>query len=158
MNLTQRPLSGGGETASGTRAPGQCLRVAETGHERVTKGIDKITLTAALEHVTEHWRPRIVGEINGSKIQLAKFKGDFVWHSHEDSDDLFLVLYGRLVIDLPDRTVELQSGELVIVPRGLEHRPRADEEVHVLNIELKGTVNTGDAGDAGELTAPEQYL
>lgn len=126
--------------------------------ERMMDGADKVALVAALERVTEHWRPRIIGEVNGSKIQLAKFKGDFVWHSHDDSDDLFLVLHGRLVIDLPEKTIDLQPGELLIVPRGLQHRPRAVEEVHVLNIELKGTVNTGDADAAGELTAPERYL
>jgi mannose-6-phosphate isomerase-like protein (cupin superfamily) len=120
--------------------------------------MEKINLTDALASFDEHWRPRIITQVNESKVQLAKFKGDFVWHKHDDSDDFFLVLHGRLLIDLPDETVELRPGELLVVPRGVEHRPRADEEVHILNIELAGTVNTGDADDAGVLTAPEQTL
>jgi mannose-6-phosphate isomerase-like protein (cupin superfamily) len=120
--------------------------------------MEKINLTDALASFDEHWRPRIITQVNDSKVQLAKFEGDFVWHKHDDSDDFFLVLHGRLLIDLPDGTVELQPGELLVVPRGVEHRPRADEEVHILNIELAGTVNTGDADDAGVLTAPEQTL
>lgn len=120
--------------------------------------IDKVNLAAGLAAITEHWRPHIVGEVNGSKLQLAKFEGDFVWHSHEDSEDVFLVLRGHLTIDLRDQTLELDEGDLVVIPRGVEHRPRADDEVHVLNIELMGTVNTGGAEDAGVLTAPEQYL
>jgi mannose-6-phosphate isomerase-like protein (cupin superfamily) len=120
--------------------------------------MEKINLTDALASFDEHWRPRIITQVNDSKVQLAKFEGDFVWHKHDDSDDFFLVLHGRLLIDLPDGTVELQPGELLVVPRGVEHRPRASEEVHVLNIELAGTVNTGDAEDAGVLTAPEQTL
>jgi mannose-6-phosphate isomerase-like protein (cupin superfamily) len=120
--------------------------------------MEKINLTDALASFDEHWRPRIITQVNDSKVQLAKFEGDFVWHKHDDSDDFFLVLHGRLLIDLPDGTVELQPGELLVVPRGVEHRPRADEEVHILNIELAGTVNTGDADDAGVLTTPEQTL
>lgn len=120
--------------------------------------IETVNLADALALVPEHWRPRIVGEVNGSKLQVVKFQGDFVWHKHDDSDDVFLVLRGRLLVDLPERTVELEAGELLVVPRGVRHRPRADEEVHILNIELLGTVNTGDAEDAGPPTAPEQYL
>ena len=120
--------------------------------------MDKINLAQALAAIPEHWRPRIIGEVNGSKLQLAKFQGDFVWHKHDDSEDVFLVLEGRMLLDLPDRTVELEPGELIVIPRGVEHRPRAPQEVHVLNIELLGTVNTGDAVDAGVLTAPEERL
>jgi mannose-6-phosphate isomerase-like protein (cupin superfamily) len=126
--------------------------------EESTVSIEKVNLADALGAIAEHWRPHIVGEVNGSKLQLAKFQGEFVWHRHDDSEDVFLVLKGRLEIDLPDKTIELEPGELVVIPRGVEHRPRAEEEVHVLNIELIGTVNTGDAEDAGVLTAPEQYL
>ena len=118
----------------------------------------KTNLAQALSGFDEHWRPRIIDRFQGSKVQVAKFSGDFVWHKHDDSDDFFLVLHGRLLIDLPDETVELGPGELLIVPAGVEHRPRASEEVHVLNLEAAGTVNTGDAVDAGELTAPEQHL
>lgn len=121
-------------------------------------GIDKVNLAAGLAAIHEHWRPHIVGEANGSKIQLAKLKGEFVWHSHEDSEDVFLCLKGRLQIDLRDKTIVLDEGDLLVIPRGVEHRPRAEEEAHVLNIEVIGTLNTGDAEEAGVLTAPEQYL
>jgi mannose-6-phosphate isomerase-like protein (cupin superfamily) len=121
--------------------------------------MEKINLAEALATFDEHWRPRIIAHVNESKVQLSKFKGDFVWHKHDDSDDFFLVVHGRLLIDLPDKTVELEPGDVLVVPRGVEHRPRAvDDEVHVLNIALAGTVNTGDAEDAGVLTAPEQEL
>jgi len=120
--------------------------------------IEKVNLADGLAAIAEHWRPHIIGEVNGSKIQLAKFEGDFVWHSHADSEDVFLVLKGRLQIDLRDKTIQLEEGDLLVIPRGVEHRPRAEEEVHVLNVELMGTVNTGDAEDAGVLTAPEQRL
>jgi mannose-6-phosphate isomerase-like protein (cupin superfamily) len=87
--------------------------------------------------------PHIIGDVNGSKIQLARFQGDFVWHSHRDSEDVFLVLKGTLQIDLRHETIQLEEGDLLVIPRGVERRPRAEEEVHVLNIELMGTVNTG---------------
>jgi mannose-6-phosphate isomerase-like protein (cupin superfamily) len=135
-----------------------CFNISVYPRGRNHMGIEKVNLASGLAAIPEHWRPHIIGEVNGSKIQLAKFQGDFVWHSHEDSEDVFLVLKGRLEIDLRDQTIELEEGELLVVPRGAEHRPRADEEVHVLNIELTGTVNTGDAADAGQLTAPEQHL
>ena len=122
------------------------------------RGPDRVNLKAALESFREPWRPRIIGRFQDSKVQVAKFSGDFVWHKHEDSDDLFLVLEGHLLIDLPGRTVELTPGELFIVPAGVEHRPRAQGEVHVLNLEATGTVNTGDAPDPGDLRAPEQQL
>lgn len=118
----------------------------------------KINLEAALAIFDEHWRPRIIGTVNSCKVQLAKFSGDFVWHQHDDSDDLFLVLDGRLLVDLPDETIMLEAGEMLIVPAGVRHRPRAEQEVHVLNIEAGGTVNTGDAVEPGSLTAPEQHL
>ena len=121
--------------------------------------MEKVNLDEALAQIGEHWRPRIVADFNDCKVQLSKFAGDFVWHKHDDTDDFFLVLHGRLLLDLPGETVELEPGELIVVPRGVEHRPRAaDGEVHVLNLELAGTVNTGDAADAGVLTAPEQRL
>jgi len=120
--------------------------------------IEKVNLADGLAAIPEHWRPHIIGEVNGSKLQLAKFQGDFVWHTHDDSEDVFLVLKGSLEIDLRDKTIQLEEGDLLVIPRGVEHRPRAEKEVHVLNIELMGTVNTGDAEDAGVLTAPEQHL
>ena len=122
-------------------------------------GFDKVVLGDALESFGEHWRPRIVGEVNGSKVQLSKFSGEFVWHTHPESDDFFLVLHGRVVIDFRDRDpVELNEGDLLIIPAGVEHRPRADEEAWILNIALAGTVNTGDNADPGAYRAPEQQL
>jgi mannose-6-phosphate isomerase-like protein (cupin superfamily) len=114
--------------------------------------IEKINLVEKLASFEEHFSPRIVAYYNDEKIQVAKTKGEFVWHSHPDSDDLFLVLEGRLLVDLRDRTIEVGKGELLVVPRGVEHRPRADEEVHLLLIERRGTPNTGDAEAA---PAPE---
>jgi mannose-6-phosphate isomerase-like protein (cupin superfamily) len=117
---------------------------------------DKVNLEEKLASFDEAFRPRIVGYYNENKIQVAKTRGEFIWHTHPETDDFFLVLAGRLTIDLPDRSVELGPGELFVVRKGVAHRPRADEEAQVLLIEPIGTVNTGDAG--GELTAPEEEI
>lgn len=91
----------------------------------------------------EHWTPKIIGELNGQQVKLAKLKGDFIWHSHEAEDELFLVIKGILKIEFRDKTVEIKEGEMIIVPKGVEHRPIADEEVHVLLFEPIGTKHTG---------------
>ena len=117
--------------------------------------MEKVDLAAALARIDEPWSPRIVARYNGEKVVLGKAKGEFVWHKHDDTDDFFLVLSGRLTIQLRDRDVELSAGELFVVPRGVEHCPKA-EHAEVLLIEPEGTPNTGDAG--GERTAPEQEL
>jgi mannose-6-phosphate isomerase-like protein (cupin superfamily) len=114
---------------------------------------DKVNLADALASFDEPFQPRIVGTMNDYKLMVAKTKGEFVWHTHPDTDDFFLVVKGRLTIQLRDRDVHLSEGELYVVPRGVEHCPRADEEAHILLIEPSGTVNTGDAG--GPLTATE---
>jgi mannose-6-phosphate isomerase-like protein (cupin superfamily) len=114
---------------------------------------DKVNLAEKIGLLDKPYSPGIVGYLNDYKLAVVKVKGEFVWHKHDDTDDFFLVLRGRLTIQLRDRDVELSEGELFVVPRGVEHCPRADEEAHVLLIEPKGTVNTGDAG--GELTAEE---
>ncbi|MDQ4020028.1 MAG: cupin domain-containing protein [Actinomycetota bacterium] len=106
----------------------------------------KVNLAEALASFDEPFSPRIVAYYNDSKVQVAKTRGTFVWHSHPETDDLFIVLRGRLVIELRDGEVELEEGELYVVPRGVEHRPRADSEAHVLLIEPRGTRNTGDSG------------
>ena len=106
---------------------------------------EPVRLAAKLEGFDEIFAPRIVGYYNGNKIQVGKVKGEFVWHSHADTDDFFLVLKGRLTIQLRDRDVVLEAGDLFVVPRGVEHRPRADEEAHILLIEPEGTPNVGDA-------------
>lgn len=110
----------------------------------------KINLAHKLSLFSEHWQPKIVGELNGQHVKLAKLHGEFVWHSHENEDELFLVIKGRLVIQLRDEDVVLDAGEMFIVPRGVEHKPVAEEEVHVLLFEPVSTLNTGNVQD--ELT------
>ena len=117
---------------------------------------DKVNLAEKLALVDAPFQPAIVGYLNDYKLVVGKVKGDFVWHSHADTDDFFLVLEGRLTIQLRDRNVELGPGELFVVPAGVEHCPRSDEGAQILLIEPRGTANTGDAG--GELTAPEREL
>ena len=101
----------------------------------------------------DHWRPKIVGELNGQHVKLVKFQGEFVWHQHDHEDELFLVVRGSFRMEYRDRIVELHAGEFLIVPRGVEHRPVAEKEVEVLLFEPAGTVNTGNAG--GERTVAE---
>ena len=99
----------------------------------------------------EHWSPRVVAEMNDYQFKLVKLDGDFVWHDHPDTDETFIVLEGKLCIEFEDGQVDLESGEMYVVPKGIAHRPRARGEVKVMLIEPRGVVNTGDAG--GELTA-----
>jgi len=115
----------------------------------------KVKLAAAFATLDEPFRPLVVARLNDYKIMVVKANGEFVWHAHDDTDDFFLVLKGRLTIQLRDRDVVLDPGELFVVPPGVEHCPRADEEVELLLIEPVGTVNTGDAAP-NELTAPER--
>jgi len=112
---------------------------------------DKVNLDEKLALFDEHWQPKIVGRYNDNELRVVKVKGEFVWHKHDDTDDFFLVLDGHLTIQLRDVDVELDPGELFVVPRGIEHCPRANEETALLLIEPRGTVNTGDA--SGALTA-----
>ena len=109
---------------------------------------NKINLMDKLAQFSDHWSPKIVGQFNECDVMVVKVKGEFVWHKHDDTDDFFLVLQGRLTIQLRDRDVGLEAGELFIVPRGVEHRPVASEEAHLLLIEPAGTPNTGDARTA----------
>src|SRR3954466_10454157 len=118
---------------------------------------DKINLAEKVALLEQPYSPGIVGYLNDHKLAVVKVRGEFVWHKHDDTDDFFLVLAGRLTIQLRDRPdVELGPGELFVVPAGVEHCPRADEEAHVLLIEPEGTVNTGDSG--GDLTAAEREV
>ena len=117
---------------------------------------DKVNLAEKLALFDEHFSPKIVGRMNDLKLAVVKARGEFVWHKHDDTDDFFLVLSGRLTIQLRDRDVELGPGELYVVPRGVEHCPKADEETHVLLIEPRDEPNTGGAG--GERTAPTLEL
>jgi mannose-6-phosphate isomerase-like protein (cupin superfamily) len=117
---------------------------------------DKVNLAEKLALFDEHWQPKIVAAIDDYDVRIVKLKGDFVWHKHDESDDFFLVLAGRLTIQLRDRDVVLDPGELFVVPAGVEHCPRADEETSVLLIEPAGTLNTGDAG--GPMTAEPERI
>ena len=121
-----------------------------------TPRLDKVDLSGALATFDGHWAPRIVGALNGQEVKVAKLLGEFVWHAHADADELFMVLRGRLRIELRERTITLDPGQFLIVPRGVEHRPVADEEVHVLLFEPAGTVNTGDAGGPLTVDAPQR--
>lgn len=109
-----------------------------------------VNLGAKLATFSEHWQPRTVSQFNGHDIMVVKAQGEFVWHKHDDTDDFFLVLKGNLTIELRDRKVHLGPGELFVVPRGVEHRPVATGEVHVLLIEPSGTPNTGDVATAAK--------
>jgi mannose-6-phosphate isomerase-like protein (cupin superfamily) len=114
--------------------------------------MQSINLADKLSLFNEHWSPKIVSGFNGHDVMVVKVNGDFVWHKHGDTDDFFLVLKGRLVIELRDGEVELLPGELYVVPKGVEHRPVAREETHLLLIEPKGTPNTGDEKTAAKKT------
>ena len=117
--------------------------------------VRKVNLAEKLALFRDRWSPKIVAEVNDSHVKLVKVQGEFVWHAHDETDDFFLVLAGRLTIQLRDRDVELGPGELFVVPRGVEHCPRADDEAHILLIEPRGTPNTGDSGVEA---APEQEI
>jgi mannose-6-phosphate isomerase-like protein (cupin superfamily) len=103
-----------------------------------------VNLTEKFALFRDHWSPKIVGELNGQQVKLVKFQGPFVWHKHDDEDELFLVHRGSFRMELRDGAVELRAGDFLVVPRGVEHRPVADEEVEVLLFEPAGTLNTGD--------------
>lgn len=115
--------------------------------------IEKVNLEEKFSLFAEHWRPKVVGELNGQEVKLVKLLGSFAWHHHEDADELFLVVKGRFRMEYRDRDVWLEAGEFLVVPRGVEHRPVADEEAFVLLFEPSGTRNTGNVQN--ELTAPE---
>src|SRR5581483_1353693 len=115
---------------------------------------EKINLAEKLALFSEHWSPRTVACLNEYDIMVVKVQGEFVWHKHDDTDDFFLVLKGRLTIHMRDRDVVLGPGELFVVPRGVEHKPSAEEETHLLLIEPTGTPNTGDEATA----APRQSI
>lgn len=104
----------------------------------------KITLHSKFAQVTKHWSPTILAELNGQQVKASKFKGEFIWHHHEQEDELFLVIKGRFRMEFRDRTVDLAAGDMIVVPRGVEHRPVADEEVEVLLFEPAETLNTGN--------------
>ena len=114
---------------------------------------EKVNISEKLALFSEHWSPKVVGELNGQHVKLVKFRGEFVWHHHEHEDEMFLVVEGRFRMEFRDREEWISAGEFVIVPRGVEHRPVADTEVSVMLFEPTATLNTGSAG--GALTVAE---
>jgi mannose-6-phosphate isomerase-like protein (cupin superfamily) len=115
--------------------------------------MQKINLAEKFALINEHWRPKVVGELNGQEVKLVKFQGEFPWHHHENEDEMFLAIKGNFRIEFRDKTVELSEGEFVIVPKGVEHRPIAENEVEVLLFEPKNVLNTGNIKDE-KYTAP----
>jgi mannose-6-phosphate isomerase-like protein (cupin superfamily) len=116
---------------------------------------ESVDLAASFARIREHWRPRVAAEWNGQELKLVKFQGEFVWHRHADTDELFLVWRGRMRLEFRDSVLELGPGQLAVVPRGVEHRTSADDEVEVLILETADVRNTGDVFDE-RLTAPRQ--
>jgi mannose-6-phosphate isomerase-like protein (cupin superfamily) len=110
--------------------------------------VEKVNVAEKLALFSEHWSPKVVGELNEQHVKLAKFQGEFVWHHHDDEDEMFLVVDGRFRMEFRDRSMEIEAGEFAVVPRGVEHRPVADSEVSVMLFEPASTVNTGSAGGA----------
>ena len=113
--------------------------------------MDKINLKEKLSKFSDHWSPKIIAEMNDYQIKLVKIKGDFVWHNHEDTDELFFVIKGKMNIEFKDKTIELNEGEMYVVPKGVEHKPYAENECEIMLVEPRGVVNTGNT--EGELTA-----
>jgi mannose-6-phosphate isomerase-like protein (cupin superfamily) len=118
--------------------------------------MEKVDIAEKLARFSEHWQPKIVAELNGQQVKLVKFLGPFVWHHHEHEDELFLVVSGRFRMELRDRDIELGPGEMLVVPRGVEHRPVADEEVSVLLFEPASTLNTGNVRNERTVERPDQ--
>jgi len=111
--------------------------------------MEKVNLAEKFSLFDDRWNPRLVGGIDDYDIKLVKLEGEFVWHRHDEDDELFLVVNGRMSIDFRDLTVDLEQGEFLVVPRGVEHRPRAERKCEVMLLERQGVVNTGDAADSG---------
>jgi mannose-6-phosphate isomerase-like protein (cupin superfamily) len=109
--------------------------------------MDKVNLSQKFDQIEEFWSPRIVGELNKQVVKIARIEGEFIWHKHEEQDEFFLVVKGEMVIRLRAREVDLKEGEFFVVPRGVEHKPAAEEEAHILMFEPAGTLNTGDVRD-----------
>ncbi len=118
--------------------------------------MQKVNLAEKLARFSEHWSPKIVGELNGQEVKLVKLRGEFVWHRHDAEDEMFLVLRGRLALHFRDRVVTLDEGEFVVVPKGVEHKPVAEDEVHALLFEPAATLNTGNVRNERTVEAPER--
>lgn len=118
--------------------------------------MEKVNLAEKFKQIQEYWKPYIVGELNGQQAKLVKLKGEFVWHHHGNEDEMFLVVKGRFRMEFPDRHVWLEEGEFIVVPRGVEHRPVAEEAAHVLLFEPMSTLNTGNVRDERTLEKLER--
>jgi mannose-6-phosphate isomerase-like protein (cupin superfamily) len=121
------------------------------GPKETVKELKSINLSEKFEKISDHWTPKVIAEMNDYQFKLVKVEGEFVWHAHKDTDETFIVLDGELTIQFRDRTVTLSKGEMIVVPKGVEHKPAAETECRIMIIEPKGVTNTGDAG--GSLTA-----
>ena len=120
--------------------------------------VQKVNIAEQLARFSETWSPRIVGELNGQHVKLVKFKGEFIWHHHDEEDELFLVVKGRMRMRLQDRDIVLTAGEFLVVPRGVEHLPVADEETHVLLFEPVSTLNTGNVRNERTIESPAKLV
>jgi mannose-6-phosphate isomerase-like protein (cupin superfamily) len=118
--------------------------------------MEKVNLAAKLETFSDHWRPRIVGELNGQLVKVVKVQGEFVWHHHVKEDEMFLVLRGRLTLRFRDHDLVLEPGEFCVVPKGVEHQPFAREEAHILLFEPASTLNTGNLRNERTVPSPER--
>ena len=118
--------------------------------------MERVRLASKFASFSEHWSPKIVGELNGQHVKVVKFVGEFVWHHHDHEDEMFLVHRGRFRMELRDRAIELGAGDFLIVPRGVEHRPVADEEVEVVLFEPAGTLNTGNVQSERTVAEPSR--
>ncbi len=117
---------------------------------------EKVNLKNKLSQFKSYWDPKIVGELNGQHVKLVKFREEFVWHKHDLEDEMFFVVHGSFDMLFRNRTVRLEEGEFIIVPRGVEHCPKADDEVHIMLFEPAGTVNTGDAESEKTVISPDR--
>lgn len=118
--------------------------------------MDKVNLSEKFRQISEFWSPRIIGELNGQQVKISKIQGEFIWHHHDAEDELFLVIHGRLDMHLRDRIVSIGEGEFFIVPRGVEHKPVAEAETHILLFEPAGTLNTGNVRNERTRESPER--
>ena len=114
----------------------------------------KINFKNKFKKFSEHWSPKVIAELNDYQFKLVKIKDDFVWHNHEDTDEAFIVIWGKIFIEFEDRTEEIDEGEMIIVPKGVNHKPYAKDEAEIMIVEPKGVINTGDVND--KLTAPNE--
>ena len=121
----------------------------------MTQATDRIDLKEKLTLFDELWTPKLVAKVNDTDIRLSKIQGEFVWHHHDNTDELFLVFEGELLLRLPDRDVRLRKGEMFVVPRGVEHKPVAEEEAHLTTVELEGQASTGNVRNERTVESPE---